>query len=88
MKTCDFKGFFFRSSPFASHNNYGAGFVDDGDRVSLVSIEYASGDSIGTQNPFERRLPHFLGAKCRGLKVESKADDGSDTEVFKNKEIT
>jgi len=49
-------------SPFCTHNNYGGGFVDDEDKVSLVSIRYASTESTG--------------AKCPGLIVATKADDG------------
>lgn len=53
-------------SPFSVHNNYGGGFVDDKDRVSLVSIQYASEESIG--------------AKCRGLIVSSKGENDETIE--------
>ncbi|KIZ02592.1 hypothetical protein MNEG_5364 [Monoraphidium neglectum] len=36
-----------RPSPFAVHNYFGGGFVDDGDRVALSSIQFASGTSAG-----------------------------------------
>lgn len=55
-----------RPSPFASHTNYGGGFVNDEDRVSLFSIRFASPDSTG--------------AKCPGLLCTSEEPDGSLTE--------
>lgn len=37
-----------RPSPFKPHRNFGGGFVNDNDRVSLTSMEFASPDSTGT----------------------------------------
>eukprot|EP01024_Parvocaulis_polyphysoides_P026548 TRINITY_DN2418_c0_g2_i7.p1 TRINITY_DN2418_c0_g2~~TRINITY_DN2418_c0_g2_i7.p1 ORF type:complete len:471 (-),score=61.02 TRINITY_DN2418_c0_g2_i7:52-1464(-) len=34
-------------SPFTVHNNFGGGFVNDGDKVALQSMKFASHDSIG-----------------------------------------
>ncbi|KAI8474291.1 MAG: phosphofructokinase family protein [Monoraphidium minutum] len=36
-----------RPSPFVVHNNFGGGFVSDGDRVALTSMRFASGMSAG-----------------------------------------
>ena len=36
-----------RPSPFCLHNNFGGGFVDDGDRVALSSLKFASSESAG-----------------------------------------
>jgi 6-phosphofructokinase 1 len=36
-----------RPSPFVTHNNYGGGFVSEGDRVALASLRFASAASIG-----------------------------------------
>lgn len=36
-----------RPSPFVVHNNFGGGFVSDGDRVALSSMRFASGMSAG-----------------------------------------
>ena len=34
-------------SPFSLHNNFGGGFADDGDRVALTSMKFASPESAG-----------------------------------------
>lgn len=39
-----------RDSPFVGTNYYGGGFVDDGDRVALSSIHFASPDSTGAMD--------------------------------------
>lgn len=36
-----------RPSPFVLHNNWGGGFVSDGDRVALQSLKFASPESAG-----------------------------------------
>lgn len=36
-----------RLSPFRTHNNFGAGFVSEDDRVALSSLKFASVDSAG-----------------------------------------
>ncbi|KAJ9512136.1 hypothetical protein QJQ45_012713 [Haematococcus lacustris] len=36
-----------RLSPFVAHNNFGGGFVSDGDRVALSSMKFASAESAG-----------------------------------------
>jgi hypothetical protein len=56
-----------RPSPFVAHNNYGGGFVSEGDRVALASLRFASAASIG--------------ATCADVADGSISDAGNGDEV-------
>ncbi|GMH42041.1 hypothetical protein BSKO_09960 [Bryopsis sp. KO-2023] len=55
-----------RPSPFVPHKNFGGGFVDDDDRVSLVSMQFASSESTG--------------AGCQGIRYSHKDAGGDEFE--------
>jgi 6-phosphofructokinase 1 len=53
-----------RPSPFVVHNNFGGGFVSDGDRVALSSMRFASGMSAGAA---EKVVAEATAAQASGV---------------------